>query len=179
MAKRLKLNIGDIFTIPLSEKEVGFGQIVQMPDKYTLIIVVYNYKTFQAEKYDIEKAVDSEILFLGYTNDAKLYHKDWKIVGNLLNNISRILLPCFKLGLPSADYPDGARLVDFKGNVLANIDKKTFDKLHFQTEVGPIRFENALKAHFNLHEWIAEDYDKILYQKTLESVEIAAEILNN
>lgn len=37
MAKRFKLNLGDIFTIPITHDETGFGQLVELPDKYTLI----------------------------------------------------------------------------------------------------------------------------------------------
>lgn len=180
MAKRFKLNIGDIFTIPLGNGEFGLGQIVYMPShKHNFIMIVFNEKYKSKEEVNLNALKDLEILLLGYTVDAKLYNKDWEIIGNNLSNLLLIKLPCYKLGLPDDDYPDGARLVDHKGNVLANIDKDTFDNLSYQSEVGPIRFQNALKAHFGLQEWIPEDYDKILYTKTLESVKIADDILSS
>ncbi|BFO67004.1 Imm26 family immunity protein [Chryseobacterium sp. KCF3-3] len=180
MAKRFKLNVGDVFTIPLENDEFGIGQIVYMPNhKHNFIMIVFDKKYNLKEEVDLNGLQDLKVLFLGYTVDAKLYHKHWEIIGNTLSNLSSVKFPCYKLGLPNDDYPDGARLVDHKGNVLANIDKDTFDSLSYQNEVGPIRFQNALKAHFGLQEWIPEDYDKILYVKTLESVKIAEEILNN
>ncbi|MGE8513543.1 MAG: Imm26 family immunity protein [Chryseobacterium culicis] len=180
MAKRFKLNVGDVFTIPLENDEFGIGQIVYMPNhKHNFIMIVFDKKYNLKEEVDLNGLQDLKILFLGYTVDAKLYHKDWEIIGNNLSNLSSVKFPCYKLGLPNDDYPDGARLVNYKGNVIANINKSQFDKLSFQSEVGPIRFEKALKAHFGLQEWITEDYDKILYEKTLESVKIAEEILHN
>jgi hypothetical protein len=50
--------------------------------------------------------------------------------------------------------------------------------LEYLTTYAPIRFENALKAHFGLQEWVPENYNEILYQKTLDSVKVAEEILN-
>jgi len=180
MAKRFKLNVGDVFTIPIEDNAFGIGQIIYMPkDKHNFIMIVFDRKYSSKEDVNFECLKDLKIIFLGYTVDAKLYHKDWEIIGNNTSNLSTVKFPCYKLGLPREDYPDGARLVDYKGNVLANINKDIFDNLSYQYEVGPIRFQNALKAHFGLQEWIPEDYDKILYSKTLESVQIAEEILNN
>lgn len=179
MAKRFKINTGDIFKIPIKNSEFGLGQIAYMPNhKHDFMMIVFDKKYNVKEEINFEELKNQKILFLGYTVDAKLYNKDWEVIGNYTTNLSEIKFPCHKLGLPNDDYPDGARLVDHKGNVLANIDRYTFEILSYKTEVGPIRFENALKAYFGLQEWIHEDYDKILYEKTLESVKIAEEILN-
>jgi len=56
---------------------------------------------------------------------------------------------------------------------LLPISEEIFDKLNYETEVGPIRFENALKAYYGYQEWKDEDYNVILYSYTLESIEIA------
>ncbi|WP_336719161.1 Imm26 family immunity protein [Chryseobacterium mucoviscidosis] len=179
MAKRFKLKIGDVFTIPIDNNEFGIGQIVYMPShKHNFIMIVFDKKYNLKEDVDFDSLKDLKILFLGYTVDAKLYHKHWEIIGNNLANLSSVKFPFYKLGLPNDDYPDGARLVDHEGNVLASIDKYTFENLSYESEVAPIRFQNALKAHFGMQEWISDDYDKILYKKTLESVKIAENILS-
>jgi hypothetical protein len=172
------LSVGDVFTIPLSEEEVGFGQIISFSNINSVFwMVIYDCKAIKSNNYDINKIFQHKILLLGYTNDAKLYHKHWSIIGTYIDNISSISMPYFKLGLPNPEHPDGARLVDYKGKVLAQIDKDVFDKLEYKTEVGPIRFENALKAYFGYGEWIPDDYDMLLYEKTLESVKIADQVL--
>jgi Immunity protein 26 len=180
MAKRFKLKEGDIFTIPIDNNEFGLGQIVYMPShKHNFIMIVFDKRYKAKEEILINSIEEFKILFLGYTVDAKLYNKDWVIVGNNNANLSNVKLPVFKLGLPNDDYPDGARLVNYKGDIIGNIGRDIFDKLTYQFEVGPVRFQNALKAYYGLQDWIPEDYDKILYEKTLESVEIAERILNS
>lgn len=170
MAKRLKLNIGDIFTIPLSDNEVGFGQIISFPiSKDQFIMVCFELKENKVGKYEVKKIIESPIIFLGYTVDALLYHNRWEIIGNYTNNIEDYVLPYHKIGIPPSD----AFMTDYKGNKVAKISGEVFEQLGFKTSVSPIRFQNALKAHFGLQDWIEEDYNKILYSETLKSVEIA------
>ena len=68
-------------------------------------------------------------------------------------------------------------MVDYKGDFVVKIDENAFHKLDYRTEIAPIRYENALKAHFGYGEWKHGDYDKLLYKETLKSVEIAHRIL--
>ncbi|UKB82742.1 immunity 26/phosphotriesterase HocA family protein [Chryseobacterium sp. MEBOG06] len=175
MAKRFKLNEGDVFAIPLGNSEFGLGQIINFPKTSdAFIVVIFNEKIAELNEFDKINIDDLKIIFLGYTFDAKLYYKDWQIIGNYKDNIQSIPLPFFKLGTS-----DDARLVDYKSKVLKHLDESQFDELVYKSEIAPIRYENALKAHFGLQEWIPEDYDKILYEKTLESVKIAEEILES
>lgn len=78
----MKLKVGDIFTIPVSEEKTGFGQIVNIPNRNNFIIIVFEKIYTGKEWPDIGEIMNDRILFLGYTLDAKLYHKHWKIIGN-------------------------------------------------------------------------------------------------
>ena len=69
-------------------------------------------------------------------------------------------------------------LVNHKGERLREIDENIFNKLMYKTEIAPIRYENALKAYYKLQEWKGEDYDKMLYTSTLDSNNIANQLLN-
>ena len=173
MPKKLKLKEGDLFTIPVNKNEFGLGQIICFPKTSdAFIIIVFDKKYHDIEDVIFEEGVNSKILFLGYTFDAKLYYKDWQILGNYKLNIEDIILPFFKVGTS-----DDARLVNYKSEELTPIDINDFEKLSYKSEIAPIRYENALKSYFGLKEWSAEDYDKILYQKTLESIKVAEAIL--
>jgi hypothetical protein len=171
---RFKLNQGDVFTIPLNEREVGYGQIVCFPmTKDSFIMAVFDYKTDVLNEYDIKEICNSPILFLGYSLDALLYHKEWVILGNYTKNLDTIIMPYHRLGTP----PDDIWLTDYKSRRVKEITEKEFNLLDYQTTVSPIRYENALKAHCGYGEWINEDYDKLLYSSTIESARIAKEIL--
>lgn len=176
MAKRFKLNVGNVFTIPLGNGEFGFGQIVIFPKfKSEFIMCVFDIKEKNYDVISVEKICNSPILFLGYSTDAKLYHKDWEVIGNYTSNISAIVMPYHRLGTPPGDI----YLTNYKSERVCEIDEETFNKLNYLTNYAPIRYENALKAYFGLQEWKEEDYDKLLYKHTLKSNEIAQKVLSN
>ncbi|MET0636615.1 MAG: Imm26 family immunity protein [Chitinophagaceae bacterium] len=165
-SKSMKLKIGDIFTITISENEVGFGQIVAFPNKSTLLIIVFDLKRKGEGDYDIEKIMSSKILFLGYTLDAKLYHKHWKVIGD--RPVKGVELPYNKIGTP----PDNIFVTDYKGKKLRRCSIDEFDSLDYQNVIAPVRYENALKAYYGLQDWIGDDYNKLLYERTLNSIKV-------
>lgn len=162
----MRLKVGDLFTIPLNGEEVGFGQIVARPNKATLIIVVYDLRSKVSESYNLEKVGSSNVLLLGYTLDAKLYHKHWEIIGN--NPVKDVEMPIYKVGIPPGDI----FITNYKGEVIRSCTVEEFDQLIYLTVIAPVRYENAVKAYFGLQEWIDEDYNKILYKSVLASVKV-------
>ena len=168
MMKKIELKEGDVFSIPLGNGEIGFGQIIVFPDKSTMIICVFDIKSDNDNNIDIEIICSSPIIFLGYTTDAKLYHQDWKIVGNYNKNIEEVVLPYNKIGVP----PDNIFIANYKGQNLKEINEDIFNKLSYETNIAPIRYENALKAYYKLQEWNDDLYDKLLYRHTLKSKEV-------
>jgi hypothetical protein len=68
--------------------------------------------------------------------------------------------------------PDDMFLTDYKGRKLRKCSNEEFDLLNYQTVIAPVRYENALKAFFNLGEWKVDDYDKLLYKYSVASNEI-------
>jgi len=170
MAKRFKLFNGDIFTIPFKDDILGFGQIVEIGVINSVFIMcVFKFIQNKNNVINLNDLYNSEILFLCHSNDAKLYHKDWEIIGNYTENLKDIKLPYFRLGFRD----DNAHIVNHLAQRLLPISEEIFDKLNYETELGPIRFENALKAYYGYQEWKDEDYNVILYSYTLESIEIA------
>lgn len=162
----MKLKFGDIFTIPITNNDVGFGQVVAFPTKSSLIIIVFEIKQKVDGNYNLENILTSAILFLGYTLDGKLYHKHWKIIGNM--PVKNVEFPYNKIGIP----PDDIYITDYKGKKLRECSIGEFNSLGYQTTIAPIRYENALKAYHSLQNWINEDYNIILYEKTLNSIKI-------
>jgi Immunity protein 26 len=163
----MKLRVGDVFTIPIDNIRVGFGQLISMPNKDSLIIAVFDFSCLKENEYFMDKICESEIIFLGYTLDAKLYHKHWVIIGNYTNNINNIYLPYFKIG-----SPPNIHITNYKGESIRRAENSEFDSFNYLSIVAPIRYENALKAHNNLMEW-DDVYNDLLYSYTLESQKIA------
>jgi len=174
MSRKFKLNIGDVFIIPLGNGEFGFGQIVTPYDKKSggFMMAVFKYKVNDLTSIFIEKICHKDILLLGFTFDAKIYHKDWTIIGNYTSNIGAIIMPYYRLGTP----PGELFIVNYKGERIIEIDEDVFKLLSYKTEIAPIRYENALKAYYKLQEWKEEDYDKLLYTNAIESKKLVENI---
>ena len=162
--KNMKLKVDDIFTIPISSDETGFGQIIAFPNKSTLLIIVFDLKQKVGNDYDIERVLDSKIIFLGYTLDAKLYHRHWEVIGN--KPVKNVQFPFNKIGTP----PDDIFITDYRGKKLRRCTIDEFDSLDYQNVIAPVRYENALKAYHGLQDWIGTDYDKLLYERIVNSV---------
>jgi Immunity protein 26 len=69
MSMKLILKLGDIFTIPLNDIEVGFGQVVTNPRKISggFIIAVFNIKSIMKVNYQVCNLITDQPLFLGHT----------------------------------------------------------------------------------------------------------------
>jgi hypothetical protein len=169
MGKRFRLNEGDVFTIPLNENEVGFGQVISPYNKMSggFLAVLFDCKSDKLANVPLASICETDIIFLGFTFDAKIYHNDWCVIGNYIANLSNIIYPYHRV------ISNGKMVLeDYKSNVISEINEKTFSQLSNKTEIAPIRYENALKAHFGLQEWKAEDYDKLLYENSIKSNKI-------
>ena len=169
MAK-FELNFGDVISIPLGENLYGFGQVINSYDNKSgsFLIAIFDFKSETLKDVKLESICSSKPLFLGFTFDAKIYHGHWLLIGNYKKNIPLIKKPYFKLGTP----PNDIYLVDISGEIITEITEEMFNRLTYKTEIAPIRYENALKAYYGLQEWIDEDYNKILYQQSINSNDI-------
>ncbi len=162
----MRLKVRDIFTIPIDEDKIGFGHVIYIPNKNYFLIGVYETAYYKSKLPRLEEIVKGKILFLGYTLDAKLFHKHWVIIGNYVASVSSILLPYFKLGTP----PD-VKIVNFKGDIIRKAKQNEAEKLDYETVVAPIRYENALKAYHKKIEWDT-DFNKLLYTETIKSIDV-------
>ncbi|TWI83949.1 immunity protein 26 of polymorphic toxin system [Lacibacter cauensis] len=164
---RIKLKEGDIFSIELDDKHVGFGQI--LIKKGTLFIIVF------AESYDknhipeLKEIIKPIPLLMGETMDALLYDgDDWKIVGSSIENLNQYPLPYYKVGLPT----EIIYVVNHLGERLRPATSEEIKTLNYQASYAPIRFENALKAYHKLIPW-DKSYDAILYKEVLRKSIVA------
>lgn len=162
-----KLKIGDLFTIPISDSKTGFGQIVKIPVLNGVFVMVVFKQVYSGKDWpSLDEIIGDDILFLGYTMDALIYHKQWQVIGNKSSGLNKIELPYYKLGTPP-----NMHIVNYKGDKVRKAKNEEFDQLYYETSVAPIRYENALKAYYKFEVW-REDYNELLYERTLESIAI-------
>jgi len=147
--KRLRIKEGDIFTIPIDDQTQGYGQIVKIPDKYSFIMAVFEGRWNKNETAPLEEIIKKQVLFLGFTTDALLFHGRWVIVGNVASNLPSFTLPFFKLGLPS----EPQKLVNYKLDEIRLVTSEESKLLAFHSSSSPIGYQKALQAHYKLIEY--------------------------
>jgi hypothetical protein len=156
-----KLKIGDVFSVPIDSYRMGYGRIV---DKFEKVLI---YCVFYSDLLSAEKGTGSEILLAGITAGAKIKNGDWETIGNDLAGLDEIRKPNFKVMMQGSMY-----VVDFADKRRRKIGEEEADILNFRSIVAPIRYQNALIAHFGMGEW-ERPYDKLLYQNVIRSHEIS------
>ncbi len=156
MSEKVNAKLNDVFGIPIANMWWGLGKIVEIYKKHTLLIAVFK-KTIHGEPCLVQDVLESDVVLLGLTQDGKLYHGHWPIVGNDENDRD-IERPCYLIG-----PPERCLVEDFFGEPVRKATLEDQAKLIYRKTVAPIRFENALQAFHNVRDWDA-DYDSLLFE---------------
>lgn len=141
--------------MPIDEQRIGFGQIVSTRS-HNFIMIVFEGTWDKNEKPKLKEIAQREILFMGYSMDAKLYHKHWEIIGNYNKNLKQIELPYYRLGTP----PDEIYLLDHTGKKIRPCTEEEFEKLKYRKVKAAVEYELALKAYYGQQEW-EEDFEEL------------------
>jgi len=157
MNNKINAKLNDVFGIPIAEKLWGLGKIVAVYKKNILLVVVFEKSIKGSPKYR-DDVLESGLILLGLTQDAKLYHGHWPIVGNDKSD-RNIKLPEYLIG-----PPEKCAVEDFFGNRIRMAEDLDQTTLSYKTIVGPIRFEKALQAIYGVRDWKPE-YDMLRIEK--------------
>jgi Immunity protein 26 len=108
-ARKKKLQVGDVFTIPLRDEIVSLGQIIKF-DK-DLFIVVYG-KLFSSNDRPPNSVDTLNLVAASYTTDEFFCNKKWSVIGSQE--------PDLRAPRPShiVDNGTGLVVIDFAGSVV-------------------------------------------------------------
>ena len=79
--KRMRIEIGDVFTVPLDEARVGLGQVVAKYERDGYYFAIFKRAYPRARVPGAGAVAEDEVVFLALSLDAKLWVGDWRIVG--------------------------------------------------------------------------------------------------
>lgn len=161
-----KAHLGDIFLIPIDPSRFGIGQIAG-DWKGELYLVIYD-QVCDGGNVNPENVIGATPLFACLSLDAKIYNGDWRIVGNLKENLQSIPQPVFKVN------QDGKVYLETRDRSFTRLASENEARaLRLRTVVAPIRIEKALKAFNGIGEW-NPIYDDLRYSYALESSQYSA-----
>jgi hypothetical protein len=156
-SKRVRLNIGDVFRLPIDLSRVGYGQIVGRYGRSAYYFAIFEQPREPSEEPELADIVRGQIALFALSLDALLYHGGWEIVGNVA--VPGIEWPTYK----EAVAPDVFEAVDHTGSIRRPATPDEAENLAFRSVVAPIRLQNAFRAVHGAAEW-NEAYDELRYR---------------
>lgn len=103
---------------------------------------------YGAEGVDPSSVIAEKPLFAALTLDAKIHHGDWRIIGNVTDNLNSIPQPVFKMNQETRVH------LEFRDRAISRpASSSEAASLRLRTVVAPVRLENALKACNGVGQW--------------------------
>ncbi|MCM3625753.1 immunity 26/phosphotriesterase HocA family protein [Paenibacillus glycanilyticus] len=154
MARKKKVNIGDIFAIKLDHARYSYGQVVA-EGSISDCMVVFDLVT--KEHPAANYITSNPIIFIIQTVNSRIEDGHWEVIGN--DTIPTINFPLYK-----ADTENGYNLVNYKGEVINEYPSSSEIKEIKDFESwSPVCLEEAVKAKFVTGEWDSY-YDDLIYK---------------
>ncbi len=126
--KKLTIKIGDIFEIPISNNKKAFGQYIHYDKQQGPLIQVFDYIVNGDEKLDLDKIVQSKILFppiiVGLF--AAVKKNLWSVVGN--KNVENFIYPGFISTLRNPKTNEATIWFYWDGNEWTKLGEKLNDR---------------------------------------------------
>lgn len=158
----VKLEKGDVFSIPVSESLFGMGQVVDVLPQELYLIVFDG--TWKANEMPAVSELNGREPFLATLSlDAKLWNGDWKVIGNYQENLSSIAIPLFKVRIGSDVFVES-----YDGDYRRMASTSETELLRNRKTVAPVRLEKALKAKWGIGDWHPA-YDELTYDYAVSS----------
>lgn len=156
MKRRIKkILAGDIFCFEISPEKYGYIHVI-LSDIIQYIVV---YEPIVTGKTPISDVTSMSPLLAGWTSDAKIYHGDWRLLGNAPT--PSVELPIYKVSISGRTW-----ITDVNGKALRPATPKEASELSYNTSHSPIAYEMAFKAHHGLAPWEAR-FDSFLVRMRL------------
>ena len=80
--------MGDVFLIPIDDSRHGIGQIAG-DWKGELYVIIFD-AVYGNEAIDPKRVLAEKPLFGALSLDAKIHHGDWRVIGNISENLAAI-----------------------------------------------------------------------------------------
>lgn len=161
--KKIRAKVGDVFRIRIDDARCAYGQVFLMHHgTFNLYIGVFGPAFPADSSVDLETICESDLALVGATEDALIYHGDWRIVGNRQPDISRLPRPRFQIDL------EGKTVVeDFDGNFVRVATEEDIKHYDLRWSRGPIGFERAIQAQHGASDW-QSDFERLTIQHAVE-----------
>lgn len=162
----IQAKVGDVFLVPLDDKNCALGQIISAWNE-ELYVAIFDQK-FEARLEDPNSVLTREPALLALTLDAKLFHGDWPILGNVQENLDQFPQPAFKVRQSGVVYIESR-----DRTVSRPASSAEAEILRYRSVSYPAVIEEAAQGFFDVCEWNPH-FDKIRADYAFESSRLLA-----
>lgn len=152
MSPRKRWPPGTVFSLPLDEERVGYGEVA-WTSRYAHCFAIFAEAYPRHQQVPVERVVGGRLAFLGRSTDALLLHGRWQVVGHREIDATTYPLPAYKAELA----PGVFEVSDFMDTQRRRATAEEAEKLPPRSSRSPIGFEHLLRALHGLEEWRARD----------------------
>lgn len=143
--KGIRARVGDVFEVPISEREHVYGQVIDQVGPQHLVVL------FRSGQEPVEDVIRSGIQLAGIVFDAKLRNGDWPIVAHVTPIDVRA--PWFVLGHEGLE---NLRLESFDGTKTRMATPEEASNHRRRHVSYPMALQRAAEAAHGRREWSSE-----------------------
>ncbi|MCR8847776.1 immunity 26/phosphotriesterase HocA family protein [Rossellomorea sp. SC111] len=154
--KRQEVKKGDIFTMKIHPENnlYAYGQVISLGDLSDCLIA-YDLINSSSVHPSLGSITSAQILFVIQTVTSRIEDGLWEIIGN--ENIpTNFVYPQYRM-----EVEDGYELVNYRGELLRELDEESAEGYKDFESWSPVSLENALKAKY-VTDWDPY-YDELIY----------------
>ncbi|WP_159807990.1 hypothetical protein [Cellulomonas citrea] len=161
---KARLELGDVFAVPLDDTRAGMGQVVATYGQGAFYFAIFDLLVHPDDAINqLDEALAAPLLFLAPSLDARLPVPYLTVVGQ---RPVREGLP-----LPAHREVDGENLVhvvDFSGRLRRRATDEEARRLQSRHFIAPLRLARALRATAGLEPW-TDAYSALIPDEDLSS----------
>ncbi len=147
----MRLNVGDVFIVPVGDGRAGVGQIVARYGGAGYYFAIFEaVLSLEDARAHARQALGQPILFVALSLDGKLHAGHWTVVDHAPVG-DDLPLPAYKVAVGT---PENVEVVDFTGDRRRPASKVETELLPYRKTVAPVRLEKALRAWLGLAPWL-------------------------
>lgn len=157
----IQAKVGDVFLVPLGGQSWALGQLVSAWND-ELYVAIFGQK-IETQEANPSSVLTQEPALFALTLDAKLFHGDWPILGNVQENLDRFPQPAFKVRQSGVVYIESR-----DRTVSRPASPSEAEMLRYRSVSYPAIIEEAAQGYFGVCEWNPH-FDKFRPDYALES----------
>jgi hypothetical protein len=139
---------GDVVSIPVQDNLCAVAQVLR---KKSIIYIAVFRGIRSCEEIDPDEAISSKPILTGWTMDAKIFRRDWKIISNKKLDDWDDLKRKYKV-----EYKGDIWVENFDGKLLSPASHDEIKNLFTRSSYSPARMEKAILAINGIIDWDRE-----------------------